>query len=109
LWSPDVLADGTGTVRNTYPDPGQGGIPANRTRGLVVAGDDGHAWRRVNFGRTVSARTFGHDGAFGQIAWADPVSGLSFAYLTNGLDRHNVRLGHRGLDLSGLAGLCTTP
>lgn len=109
LWSDEVLADVTGTVRNTFPDPGQGGIPANRTRGLVVAGGDGNGWRRVNFGRTVSARTFGHDGAFGQIAWADPGSGLSFAYLTNGLDRNGVRLARRGADLSGAAGLCTEP
>ena len=35
-------------------------------------------------GRTVSPRTFGHNGAGGQIAWADPATGLSFCYFTNG-------------------------
>ena len=44
-------------------------------------------------GRTVSPRAFGHNGAGGQVAWADPVSGLSFAFLTSGLDRHP--LAHR--------------
>ena len=109
LWAPAVLADGTGTVRNSFPDRNNGDIPVNRTRGLVVAGGDGNAWRRVNFGKTCGPRTFGHDGAFGQLAWADPDTGISFAYLTNGLDRNNVRGGRRGLDLSGGAGLVTTP
>ena len=109
LWDRDVLADVTGTPRNFFPDTGAGGIPVNRTRGLVMAGDDGNGWLRVNFGKSVSAGTFGHDGAFGQIAWADPASGLSFAYLTNGLDQDGIRQGRRGLDLSTLAGLCTTP
>ena len=47
---------------------------------------------------------FGHNGAGGQIAWADPVSGVSFVYLTNGFDRDPVRQGRRGVALSSLAG-----
>ena len=38
------------------------------------------------FGRSVGPRAFGAMGVGGQIAWADPDSGLSFGYLTNGLD-----------------------
>ena len=39
----------------------------------------------------MSPGTFGHNGAGGQIAWADPATGLSFAFVTNGYDRHEVR------------------
>jgi CubicO group peptidase (beta-lactamase class C family) len=87
IWKPDVLADVTGNVRNTFTD--WLGTPANRTRGLVVAGDDGKSNAR-GMGRTVSPRAFGHNGAGGQIAWADPATGLSFCYLTNGLDQHQL-------------------
>ena len=58
IWKPDVLADVTGTVRNTFTD--WLGTPANRTRGLVVAGDDGKieraaAWAaRSRRGRSVT-------------------------------------------------------
>ena len=62
------------------------GVPANRSIGLVLYGDDGKGPMR-GFGHGHSPGTFGHDGAGGQLAWADPDSGVSFAYLTNGLDR----------------------
>jgi CubicO group peptidase (beta-lactamase class C family) len=108
LWDPEVLADGTGVVRNTFPDPLIGGVPANRTRGLVVAGDDGKAAFR-GFGRTVSGRAFGHMGAGGQVAWADPETGLSFCYLTNGMDANLLRSGRRGTSLSSkAAAVCAT-
>jgi CubicO group peptidase (beta-lactamase class C family) len=102
LWDADVLADATANVRNVFPDPWFRS-PANRTLGLVVAGDDGYAHMRMNFGRTVSAHAFGHAGAGGQIAWADPASGISFCYLTNGLDAHVLREARRGLALSSRA------
>jgi CubicO group peptidase (beta-lactamase class C family) len=103
IWKPEVLADATGTVRNSFPD--YLGTPANRTRGLVVAGDDG----RSNFrgmGHTVSARAFGHNGAGGQIAFADPESGLSFCYLTNGLDQHQLREWRRTSALASRGAAC---
>lgn len=103
LWDPAVLADATSRVRNSLPDPL--GVPANRALGVVVAGDDGLAGRRGH-GKTGSPRRFGHNGAGGQIAWADPESGLSFAYLTNGLDAHVLRQPRRGIALSSLAAVC---
>jgi CubicO group peptidase (beta-lactamase class C family) len=57
-------------------------------------------------GRTCSPGTFGHNGAGGQIAWADPATGLSFAYVTNGLDRDPLRQGRRGTAVSSLAAVC---
>lgn len=101
LWDPDVLAAGTGEVLCALVDP-MTGAPANRTLGLVVAGDDGQAVMR-GFGSANSPGTFGHMGAGGQVAWGDPASGLSFAYLTNGLDRSPIRMGARGVSLSSRA------
>ena len=60
-------------------------------------------------GKTQSPGTFGHNGAGGQIAWADPESGLSFVYLTNGMDQHLVREGRRGVALSSIAAELTKP
>ena len=104
LWEPEVLEDVTSVVRNTFADP-MLGHPANRTRGLVVAGDDGRANLR-GMGRTASAATFGHNGAAGQVAWADPATGLSFTYLTSGRDLNVLREHRRTTALSSLAAAC---
>ena len=104
VWKPEILADATGRVRNSKPDRWTS-VPANRGLGVVIAGDDGKANLR-GFGHTQSARTFGHNGAGGQLAWADPDSGLSFAYLTNGLDAHILRQGRRGISISSHAAVC---
>jgi CubicO group peptidase (beta-lactamase class C family) len=107
LWNPTVLADATAVIRTTLVDWTTGGVPANRSLGLIIAGDDGYAVRR-SMGRTCSPRTFGHPGAGGQIAWADPESGVSFCYLTDGLDANILREGRRGASLSNRAGaLCS--
>ncbi|HEU4842551.1 MAG TPA: serine hydrolase domain-containing protein [Ilumatobacteraceae bacterium] len=100
VWPAALLQDVTTNVRTRLPDPA--GTPANRTLGLLVAGDDGSAHVR-GFGRTVSPRAFGHNGAGGQIAWADPATGLSFAFVTNGYDRHEVRQPRRTTSLGSLA------
>ena len=102
LWPADLLADVTGNVRNRLPDP-LFRVPANRSLGLILAGDDGYAANRGH-GKTVSPGTFGHNGAGGQLAWADPETGISFCYLTNGLDDHMIREARRGVALSSLAG-----
>jgi CubicO group peptidase (beta-lactamase class C family) len=101
IWVPSVLADGTGHVRNTLVDP-LIGISANRTLGLVVSGDDGQGIVR-GFGRYTGPAAFGAMGIGGQIAWADPTSGLSFCYLTNGLDADVVNSFTRAAKIAGLA------
>ena len=103
IWDPEVLRDATSRVRNKLPDKWTG-VSANRGLGVVIAGDDGLGFMR-GFGKTGSARTFGHNGSGGQIAWADPESGISFAYTTNGLDEHVLRQARRGIALSSIAAL----
>lgn len=103
MWDADVLRDVTSNVRNTFPDPWVG-VPVNRTLGLVVCGDDGEGSKRqVPFGKTNSPRAFGHGGAHGQVAWADPETGLSFAYCTNGMDRNLIREARRCVGLGSRA------
>jgi CubicO group peptidase (beta-lactamase class C family) len=104
LWDQAVLADVTGNVRNRLPDP-MFRVPANRSLGLILAGSDGRSAER-GLGRTVSAGAFGHNGAGGQLAWADPATGLSLGYVTNGLDRHVLREGRRGVAIASRAGVC---
>lgn len=102
IWDPRILADATGTIRNRFSDP-LFGSPANRTLGLTLAGDDGLGFIR-GFGTATSPRAFGHGGAAGQIGWADPDSGLSLGFATNGVDVNVIRQGRRGIDISTLAG-----
>ena len=77
------------------------GHPINRALTVVVAGDDGLAFQR-GFGRSTSARAFGHGGAGGQIGWGDPETGISVGYTTDSfidpLDQ-----GRRGVAISSLA------
>jgi CubicO group peptidase (beta-lactamase class C family) len=104
LWDPEVLLDGTQRVRFDLVDPWTT-VAANRTLGLTVAGDDGKAAMR-QFGRAVGPRAFGASGLGGQIAWADPDSGLSFCFLTNGLERDQVAAFLRANKLSTYAARC---
>lgn len=106
MWDPAVLHDAKTNVRNHLPDP-LTRTPANRSLGMILAGDDGKANFR-GAGRTLSPGAFGHNGAKGQLVWADPATGLSFAILTNGLDRHEVRQPKRDTALASLAGLCAS-
>ena len=79
--------------------------PPTAASGLILAGDDGYSHIR-GLGRTVSPGAFGHNGAGGQLAWADPATGLSLGYTTNGYDLHVVREPRRGTAISSLAGEC---
>jgi CubicO group peptidase (beta-lactamase class C family) len=107
LWNEDLLREATGRVWNDLPDPLMR-VPASRGLGVLIAGEDGKGFMR-GFGKTNSPRAFGHNGAAGQIAWADPETGLSFGYVTNGIDRHMLRQGRRGVGLSSRAAICAAP
>jgi CubicO group peptidase (beta-lactamase class C family) len=104
VWDREVIADATGHVRNRLVDA-MIACPANRTLGLVVAGDDDKAVVR-GFGRSTSPAAFGAMGVGGQVAWADPVSRLSFGYVTNGLDVDVTASFVRSAKISGLAARC---
>lgn len=106
MWDAAVLEDVRTNVRNRFPDP-TFGVPANRTLGLVQAGADGLSARR-GMGSGVSPLTVGHNGAGGQIAWGDPVSGLSLGYTTNGMDQNLVREHRRTAAIATLAAACAT-
>jgi CubicO group peptidase (beta-lactamase class C family) len=83
-WDAEVLRDATTRVRCTFDDPLMG-VPVLRSRGLVLAGDDGlHQFRYAMFGGACSPGSFGHAGAYLQVAWADPATGTSFACFKNG-------------------------
>jgi CubicO group peptidase (beta-lactamase class C family) len=100
LWRPDVLEDGTSNIRCRLPDE-IFGVAVNRTIGLVVAGDDGlHVVRYASFGQANSPRAFGHAGGLGQVGWADPACGMSFAYAQSGIGPHLVAAGIRAYELS---------
>lgn len=103
IWDPEILHEGTAHVRNTFPDL-MTGTPANRALGMVIAGDQPHM---RGLGKTQSPRAFGHNGAGGQIAYADPETGVSFCYLTNGHDRHMIRGARRTVGIASRAGLVT--
>jgi CubicO group peptidase (beta-lactamase class C family) len=105
IWPDEDLADWTGRVRNSLPDPM--GVPANRSLGLILAGDDGKSNIR-GLGRAVSPAAFGHNGAGGQLAWVDPATGLSLGYVTNGYDRHEIRQPRRGTSIGTLAAQCAS-
>ena len=97
VWERATLDSALTVISGDYVDPLMG-HPINRALGVVVAGDEKRNLR--GFGHTNSATAFGHGGAGGQIAWADPATGLSFCYVTNGHDRNPIRMGSRGVSLS---------
>ena len=101
---PEALKEALRVRSGDYKDP-IFGFKVNRALGVVVAGDDGLANYR-GFGKTNSPLAFGHGGAGGQIGWADPTTGISLGYCTNGFDRNDMRQGRRGVGISSLAAVC---
>jgi CubicO group peptidase (beta-lactamase class C family) len=81
-------------------DPGHGRL-ANRALGIIIAGDADRTFR--GFGHTNTELAFGHGGAGGQIAWADPATGISIGYCTSGHDRNPLRAGRRTVGIGSRA------
>jgi CubicO group peptidase (beta-lactamase class C family) len=100
VWRPETIREARRVRTGDFVDP-MFGKRANRGLGITIAGDADAAFR--GFGRTNSGEAFGHNGAGGQIAWADPATGISFAYCTSGFDRDVIRQGRRGVALSSIA------
>ena len=105
VWKPETIAMARTIRSGDLTDP-IFGKRANRALGLIVAGDRDRTFR--GFGHTGSELMFGHNGAGGQLAWGDPVSGVSLGYCTNGMDRHPMRQARRGVGVSSLAGALVT-
>ena len=103
LWKPATLAAAreirSGALRDLVF-----GKAANRALGLIIAGDQDRNYR--GFGHTNSELAFGHGGAGGQIAWADPRTGISIGYCTNGHDRNTIRQARRAIGISSRAAGC---
>lgn len=106
VWSEAMLSDGLRIRSGELVDPVYR-KRANRALGLIVAGDDDRHFR--GFGHGNSAAAFGHNGAGGQLVWADPETGVSLAYVTSGHDRNPIRQGRRGVAISSLAAELTRP
>lgn len=104
LWRPETMAMAREIRSGSLCDPLFGKL-ANRGLGLMIAGDSERNYR--GFGHTNSAASFGHGGAGGQIAWADPETGISIGYCTDGHDRNAIRQARRGIGISSRAALCS--
>jgi CubicO group peptidase (beta-lactamase class C family) len=106
LLTPQVRTDALTQVRQNGVD--WLGTPANRTHAFVLAGDDGRANYRGH-GHGASPLTFGHSGAKGQIAAADPATGISYCYMTSGMERDDVVHGRRAIAIATRAIACVHP
>ena len=105
IWKPDVLADVTS--ERAQPDAR---ALVGHPRQPQPRADPGRRRRLQPHPGPRAAPSppgaFGHNGAGGQLAWADPATGLSLGYTTNGYDLHVVREPRRGTAISSLAGAC---
>ena len=100
LWTPATM-DSVRTVRTGDLTDMMFNKLANRGLGIIISGDESRSYR--GFGKTNSPEAFGHNGAGGQLAWVDPATGLSLAYVTPGHDRNSIRQARRGVAISSLA------
>jgi CubicO group peptidase (beta-lactamase class C family) len=100
IWQPETVRMALEIRSGELRDPGHGRL-ANRSLGLIIAGDADRNFR--GFGHTNSPLAFGHGGAGGQIAWGDPVSGVSIGYCTSGHDRNALRQARRSIGISSRA------
>jgi len=94
LWDSDVLEDATTNIRCRLPDPLMQ-LPANRTLGVVIGAGFGTTWGK-------SPTAFGWPGVGGQIAFAEPATGISFSFLQAG-DHDQTSQFVRAIQFSNLA------
>jgi len=106
IWRPETLRMARRVRTGTLTDPIFGRL-IHRGVGISIAGDEQRPFR--GFGHTNAPDAFGHNGAGGQVAWGDPATGISFAFLTSTFDRNPVRQGRRGVALSSRAAICDAP
>jgi CubicO group peptidase (beta-lactamase class C family) len=105
LWNDDVLRYARQTPINRHPT--FSGEPVMRGLGVEISGEgEPHERRRRICSGFTSPSAFGHNGAGGQTGWADPESGLSFAFLTNGWDRNAVHMARRERAMNEYAARC---
>jgi CubicO group peptidase (beta-lactamase class C family) len=104
IWREDLLRDVLRIRTEGYFDRLLQ-VQPNRCLGMTIAGGDGKSGVR-GFGKTNSAEAFGHNGVGGQVAWADPATGISFGYCTNGIDRNDFRQARRVVAISSMAAVC---
>lgn len=109
VWSRRAVSEG---IRLRVREPAYGPVEHGGTdhpisMGLFVT-LRGDAWQHGWMPATASPQTFGHGGAPCQQSFCDPVTGISFAFLTNGypatgyaLDRWGKNLSVVVLDLAG--------
>lgn len=97
VWRNDTLSMARCVRSEDLADPLMG-KRVNRGLGIVVAGDANRNFR--GFGHENSEHAFGHGGAGGQIGWADPATGISLGFCTNGHDRNPLRMGRRMVSIS---------
>jgi len=103
LWTENTLMDAR-KIRTGSLSESMFNKAANRGLGIIVSGDENRTFR--GFGDANSPRAFGHNGAGCQLAWADPLTGISFAYLTPGHDRNIAHQWQRSMDIGHLAAGC---
>jgi len=92
LFSQRMIEFVTRDFTGDRPDEAMAMIPMHRGLGPHSRGTGG---RIRGLGLLASPTTFGHGGAGTSYSWADPVSGVSFSYLTNGVQPdpwHSARL-----------------
>ena len=94
IWSTSILKEALRNQTGDLVDP-MLGKRACRGLGVVLADDGERAFR--GFPTESSTDSFGHMGLGGQVAWADPESGISYAYCTNGANRNPLKQGAEGL------------
>ena len=103
LWTENTLMDAR-KIRTGSLSESMFNKAANRGLGIIVSGDENRTFR--GFGDANSPRAFGHNGAGCQLAWADPSTGISLAYLTPGHDRNIAHQWQRSMDIGHLAAGC---